>query len=92
MKKLEFSKILLIQESILLWIVTIASIILAYFCIMNQYLSDLPWITAMVGLPWATYGVSQAYYYKKSAQENTAGGIKFESVMSQINSCVVEEE
>jgi hypothetical protein len=33
--KLEFSKILLIQESILIWIMTIYFMYLAYICVQN---------------------------------------------------------
>ena len=70
MKKTEFSKTLLIQESILLWIVTIALIGLAFYCVVNQYFGELPWITTMVGFPWTAYGVSQACYYNKAKKEN----------------------
>lgn len=85
-KRLEFSKALLIQESILIWIITLAFIGLAYFCVINQYFSELPWLTAMVGLPWTAYGVSQMYYYKKSMAENIKDGIKYETVMAEIAS------
>lgn len=85
-KKTEFSKKLLIQESILIWIVTLAFIVLAFFCVFNQYFGELPWLTAMVSLPWAAYGVSQACYYKKSGKENTKGGIKYDTVMQEYNS------
>lgn len=80
-KKLEFSKKLLVQESILLWIVTIAFIVLAFFCIFNQYFGELPWLVAMASCPWAAYGASQAFYYKKAEKENTKGGIKYETTM-----------
>ena len=81
--KKEFSKTLLIQESILIWVITIAAIALAFYCVINQYFGELPWITAMVGFPWAAYGVSQACYYKKAEKENTKNGIKFESTMME---------
>ena len=77
----EFSKVLLIQESVLIWIITIAFIGLAYICILLGYLGSLPWLTAMVSLPWGAYGVSQAFYYKKSQAENTKNGVKYESVI-----------
>ena len=83
--KLEFSKLLLIQESALIWIVTIALIILAFVCISKEYFGELPWIAAMVGFPWAAYGVSQAYYYRKAMAENTKDGIKYESVLNSLN-------
>jgi len=65
-KKKEFSKVLLIQESLLIWIHTIAMIILAYICVFKGFFAELPWLTAMVALPWTAYGVSQHAYYKKS--------------------------
>lgn len=84
-KKLEFSKLLLIQESVLIWIVTLAFIILAFVCVCTQSYAELPWLAAMAGFPWTAYGVSQMYYYKKSAQENVKDGIKYESVMAELN-------
>lgn len=92
-KKTEFSKALLIQETILVWIITLAFLVLAYFCITNGYVGELPWLTSVVAFPWGAYGVSQACYYKKSQAENTANGIKFETVMAEMNkSSKVEEE
>lgn len=87
-QKLEFSKILLIQESILIWIMTIFFMYLAYLCVQNQYFGELPWLAAMVGFPWTAYGVSQMYYYKKSMKENSKNGIKYDAVMADIaNGC-----
>lgn len=80
-EKIEFSKVLLVQESILIWIVTLAYIVLAFVCVLNQFFGELPWLTAMASLPWAAYAVSQACYYKKSEKENTKNGIKYETAM-----------
>ena len=88
-KKQEFSKSLLIQESALIWVVTLGAFYLAFYCIKNQYFGELPWIVALVGFPWAAYGVSQACYYGKSMKENTVGGIKYETAVNGISS---EEE
>ena len=82
-KHSEFSKLLLIQESLLVWIVTIAFIFLAFYCVIYSYLGSLPWLSTMVAFPWSAYGISQAFYYNKSKAENTQGGIKFESVIQQ---------
>lgn len=84
-KAKEYSKVLLIQESALLWVLTLGMMGLAYLCIINGYLGTLPWLAAMVAFPWTAYGVSQAMYYRKSEKENTKGGIKFESVMAEVN-------
>lgn len=69
-KKKEFSKRLLVQESALIWVMTLALLALAFICILSGAYAELPWLTAMVALPWGAYGVSQAYYYKKAEKEN----------------------
>lgn len=68
--KTEFSKKLLMQESLLIWIVTIAFLILAFVCIQNEYFGELPWLTAMASCPWGAYAVGQSFYYKKAEKEN----------------------
>lgn len=84
-KKTEFSKALLIQESALIWIMSIAFVLLAFYCVSLGFMGSLPWLAAMVGCPWAAYAVSQTMYYKKAEKENTVGGIKFETTMADIN-------
>lgn len=84
MKKLEFSKQLLIQESALIWMMSICFIILAFYCIGMGFTGTLPWLAAMVGCPWAAYAVSQGFYYKKAEKENSVGGIKYETALSEI--------
>lgn len=69
-QKIEFSKGLLIQESILIWITTLAFLALAVFCIIKGYMGDFGWITAMAACPWASYTVSQTFYYTKAKAEN----------------------
>lgn len=83
-KKKEFSKSLLVQESVLIWIVTLTFIVLAFICIFNEYTGELPWLAVLCSCAWAAYGVSQACYYNKSKSENTEGGIKYETVMAQL--------
>ena len=83
-KEQEFSKRLLVQESVLIWIITISFIAMAFICISNGYFGELPWLAVLCSCAWAAYGVSQACYYNKSKAENTKDGIKFESVMAQL--------
>ena len=90
-EKREFSKTLLVWETILIWVVTLSFIGLAYICIINQYLGELAWLGAIYAFPWAAYGVSQACYYRKAEKENTKGGIKFESVISSLTGKKTEE-
>ena len=83
-KNKEFSKALLKQESALIWIMTLSFIGLAALCIVKDYVGSLPWLTAMVSLPWTAYGVSQCFYYNKAKAENTKDGIKYETVMADL--------
>ena len=83
-KNNEFSKTLLNQESVLIWIVTISFIVMAFICIFNGYFGELPWLAVLCSCAWAAYGVSQACYYNKSKAENTQGGIKYDAVMAQL--------
>lgn len=82
--KSEFSKTLLKQESALIWIMSLSFILLAFYCIYEGFTGSLPWLAAMVGFPWTAYGVSQAMYYRKAMKENTCGGIKYDSVMAEV--------
>lgn len=83
--KQAFSKALLVQESILIWIITIAFIVLAFVCVATGYLGSLPWVAVMVTAAWGAYGVSQAAYYSKAKAENVTGGLVYEATMAKIN-------
>lgn len=84
MKKREFSKTLLIQESVLVWITTLVCLFFGYLCITMGALTSLPWISSIIVSVYAAYGVSQAMYYKKAMAENTSGGVKYESIIKEI--------
>lgn len=88
--KTEFSKWLLIQESALIWITTLAFTLLAFICVWFGYTGSLPWLSAMIGFPWAAYGVSQVYYYKKATVENAKNGIKYESVLAALDEAQIQ--
>ncbi len=76
-EKIQFSKALLIQESILVWLVTITCLICCFMCIIRGSFVELPWLSVLIGSVWGAYGVSQAFYYKKSEKENTKDGITY---------------
>jgi hypothetical protein len=57
-EKKQFSKVLLVQESLLIWIHTLAMLVLAFICVFRNAYAELPWLTAMVSLPWAAYAIS----------------------------------
>lgn len=82
--KKEFSKVLLIQESILIWIVTLTLLALSFYCVLLGFMGSLPWISSIIISVWGAYGVSQGFYYNKSKKENTQGGIKYETTMASL--------
>lgn len=90
--KIEFSKILLIQESALVWITTISFIVLAFLSIYMGFIGEFTWLAAMCTALWAAYGVSQAFYYKKAMAENTKGGIKYHMIANETEEEKEEEE
>ena len=84
-KRRSFSQMLLIQESILIWILTLAFIALAFLCVIKNYIGSLPWLTVTLTGAWSAYGVSQAFYYNKAKAENTKGGITYDAALPTIN-------
>ena len=81
--KIEFSKRLILDIRILLWIVTISGIALAFMCVYNGYLGTLPWISALVGLPWSAHGVVCSFYLNMAKSDHSQGGITYELAMKE---------
>ena len=79
-KKMEFSKKLISDIRWLLWVVTVGGLALAAFCIYKGYLGSLPWLSAMVGLPWTAHGVVCSFYLNMAKSDHTGAngeGITF---------------
>ena len=79
--KIEFSKLIIIQESILVWISTLFLLFLAYKSVLTGYIGSLPYLTTLVGAIWAAYGVSVGFYYNKAKAENLK---KFKNMGAEI--------
>ena len=78
-KKPEYSKRLVSDIRSLLWVVTVGGLLLAAYCIHRGYTGSLPWLSAMVGLPWTAHGVVCSFYLNMAKSEHRAGGVTFES-------------
>lgn len=76
--KLEWSKQLIADVRILLWIVTLGGLFLAWLCISKGFLGSLPWVSAMVGLPWTAHGTICSFYLNMAKSDHREGGITFE--------------
>lgn len=74
-----YSKKLISDIRSLLWIVTVGGIVLAGFCIYKGFTGSLPWLSAMVGLPWTAHGVVCSFYLNMAKSDHREGGITFET-------------
>ena len=76
---MEFSKRLIADIRALLWVVTVGGLLLAAYCVRVGYTGALPWLSAMVGLPWTAHGTVCAFYLNIAKSDHKEGGITFES-------------
>lgn len=78
-KRADFSKRLIADIRALLWVVTVGGLLLAACCIRTGYTGALPWLTAMVGLPWTAHGVVCTSYLGMAKSDHRRGGITYET-------------
>ena len=76
---MQFSKRLISDIRALLWVVTVGGLLLAAYCIRVDSAGALPWLSAMVGLPWTAHGTVCAFYLNMAKSDHKEGGITFES-------------
>lgn len=77
--RVAYSKRLVSDIRSLLWIVTVGGFLLAFYCIWEGYTGSLPWISSMVGLPWAAHGTVCAFYLGMAKSDHRAGGITYDA-------------
>lgn len=63
----------------LLWVVTLGGLLLAFYSVHKDYTGALPWITAMVGLPWTAHAAVCRGYLDMAKSDHSEGGITFEA-------------
>ena len=69
-KKFEFSKLIIVFETILVAFVSYKVLDYAEMCIELNYLGTLAFLTTMITAVWAAYGTSVSFYYNKAKAEN----------------------
>lgn len=79
----QYSKQLIADIRSLLWVVTLGGLALAVLCILLGYTGSLPWISAMVGLPWTAHGVVCSCYLSVTKSDHREGGITFEAAKAR---------
>lgn len=78
-RKMEFSKRLIADIRALLWVVTVGGLLLAAWCVYKGFTGSLPWLSAMVGLPWSAHGVVCSFYLNMAKSDHKEGGITYEA-------------
>ena len=78
-KQVDYSKQMIADIRSLLWVVTVGGLLLAAYCIRTGYTGALPWLTAMVGLPWSAHGVVCANYLGMAKSDHKRGGITYDA-------------
>ncbi len=90
-KRTDYSKKMITDIRALLWVVTVGGLLLAAYCVRTGYTGALPWLSAMVGLPWTAHGVVCSNYLSMAKSDHRRGGITFESAKAKDFSQVAEE-
>ena len=80
---MDFSKKLIADIRWLLWLVTGGGLLLAAYCIYTGYTGGLPWLSAMVGLPWTAHGIICSFYLNMAKSDHKEGGITYESAKAK---------
>lgn len=88
--KMDFSKKLISDIRALLWVVTVGGLLLSAYCIRKDYTGALPWLTAMVGLPWTAHGVVCSGYLNMAKSDHKQGGITYDA--AKANNFIKSEE
>lgn len=82
-KALDFSKKLVDDVRYLLWIVTVGALVLAFYCAYKGFAGALPWLSAMVGLPWTAWGTVSSFYLNMAKSDHKDGGITMEAARAK---------
>lgn len=70
MRRLEFSKLILLFETALVGYVSWRVLGFVETAIQTQFQGSLPYLTTFISAVWAAYGASVSFYQNKSGREN----------------------
>lgn len=70
MHKMQFSKLILLIESALVFWTTWRTFGVVCMAIEQNYAGTMPYLTTLISAVWAAYGTSVSFYYNKAKAEN----------------------
>lgn len=82
-KKVSTSKLIAFGVLVLDGIATIYVLYLCKLAIVHQFTGALPYLTTLIGALQVATGYVLGHYFKKSAAENSAGGIVYDTAMAE---------
>jgi hypothetical protein len=92
-KKFEFSKLIIVFETVLVAYVSYKVLGFAEMCIISGYTGTLAFLTTMISAVWAAYGFSVSFYYNKAKAENVPkiqGSYELQKIAQEIKTIKVE--
>lgn len=87
-KPIEFSKLILIFETVLVAYVSHKVLSIAEMAVLQGFEGGLPYLVTFITVVWAAYGTSVSFYYNKAKAENQikiSGSTATPSVAEPIN-------
>ena len=81
---LEYSKRITNDMRGLLWAISVGGLLLGFYAVHARFEGALPWISAMVGLPWTAWGTAAAFYMNLAKSDHKTGGITHDTAMAEI--------
>lgn len=92
-KKFEFSKLIIVFETLLVAYVSYKVLGFAEMCIISGYTGTLAFLTTMISAVWAAYGFSVSFYYNKAKAENVPkiqGSYELQKIAQEIQAVKVD--
>lgn len=78
------SKVIAVGILLVDGVATMAVLALCGLAILRNYTGGLPYLTALVGALQAATGYVLGHYFRKSARENTRGGIVYDAALGSV--------
>ena len=79
------SKVIAIGVLIMDAVATLAVLALCGLAIVRRFEGALPYLTTLIGALQAATGYVLGHYFRKSAQENTKGGIVYDAALGKMS-------
>lgn len=83
-KRWTTSKVIAVGILLVDGVSTMAVLALCGLAILRNFTGALPYLTTLIGALQAATGYVLGHYFKKSAQENTKGGIVYDAALGSV--------